>query len=286
MRFLRPKGLLAGFAVMDKDDPRGILKEAGEEWTARDYHIHPHANAGWELFYQTKGGSDWRQGCHQFHVPAGGYYLIAPHARHALVRFHGEEIHFFFAVFDPVRLGHACTKQWPRPYSAGPGAHTLEIPFRGLIRELILDDPAKSAGIRHYLGALCLEIDRLLTSSPGMEPDLAAHPASLRARELMHAHPETVWRLDELAALCGISIPHLTEVFRRDFGQTPWQYLMRYRIELAAGLLATSNRPITEIALDFGFSSSQHFANTFRKLRGRSPSQERRLHHRKRVSAS
>jgi AraC-like DNA-binding protein len=276
MRFLRPKGLLAGFASTN-DDPRSPLLEAGEQWTPCDHHISVHANAGWELFYQIKGSSDWEQDRSRFHVPAGGYYLIAPRKRHALVHFHGSETHFFFAVFDPLRLGHSKANHWPRPYSTGPGAYTLETAFRGLIRELTLDDPAKPIGIGYYLGALCLEIDRLLTSSPKLEPDLAAHPASLRARELIQARPDAPWRLDEVAALCGISIPHLTEVFRRDFGQTPWQYLMRHRVERAAELLSTSNRPITEIALDLGFSSSQHFANVFRKLRGHSPSRERRL---------
>jgi len=276
MRFLRPKGLLAGFASTNEEDRDSPLLEAGEQWPAHDYPIPLHVNAGWELHYQTKGSSDWQHGRKQFHVPEGGYYLIAPQVKHFLVRFHGNENHIFFAVFDPMRLGHRSLDRWPRPFSAGPGAHSLEIPFRGLIRELTLDDPAKPQGIGHYLGTLCLEIDRLLTTSPKLEHDLAAHPASIRARELMHIRPETPWRMDELAALCGISIPHLTEVFRRDFGQTPWQYLIRHRIEVAVEILKTSDRPITEIAHELGFSSSQHFADVFRKLRGHSPSRERR----------
>ncbi len=275
MRFYRPKGLLAGFASANEEDPDSPLLEAGEEWTVRDYPIPTHAHDRWELHYQVKGSSDWQLGRKQFHTPEGGYHLIAPRARHSLVRFEGSENHIFFAVFDPGRLGHRNAAQWPQPFIAGPGAHTLETPFHGLIRELTLNDPNKRRGIDCYLGALCLEIDRLMTSSPQLEPDLAAHPASLRARELIHARPEAPWRLDELAALCGISIPHLTEVFRRDFGQTPWQYLIHHRIELAAERLSSSDRSVTEIAHELGFSSSQHFANAFRKLRGHSPRHER-----------
>ena len=57
MRFLRPKGLLAGFASTNEEDRDSPLLEAGEQWPAHDYPIPLHVNAGWELHYQTKGSS-------------------------------------------------------------------------------------------------------------------------------------------------------------------------------------------------------------------------------------
>jgi len=42
-------------------------------------------------------------------------------------------------------------------------------------------------------------------------------------------------------------------------------------LEAAKKLLRTSSRPVTEIGLALGFSSSQHFANQFRRATGASP---------------
>lgn len=274
MRFSRPRPLLAGFHAAS-DEAASPLVEAGEQWAPRDMPIGDHANLGWEIYYQARGSSNWQVGQKKFRIPAGGCYLIAPGVRHTLLHFAEKVTHFYFAVFYPGRLGHPEANQWPRPFSMVENAHTLETPFRGLMHELVLNDTAKPRGIACYLGALCVEIDRSFRVNRGLEPDLALHPASVLARDFIHAKPEAPWKLEKLAKLCHVSVPHLAEVFRRDFGEPPRQYLLRHRIELAAEYLRTSNQSITEIALELGFSSSQHFANVYRKFRGKSPRQER-----------
>jgi AraC-like DNA-binding protein len=65
-----------------------------------------------------------------------------------------------------------------------------------------------------------------------------------------------------------VSTPHFIEVFRAGFGETPKKYLLRQRIEEAARRLRDTDQAITRIALDLGFSSSQHFARAFRQLKG------------------
>jgi AraC-like DNA-binding protein len=129
-------------------------------------------------------------------------------------------------------------------------------------------------GVACYIGALSLELGRLHSHRTVFEPELAAHPASLRAKEFMDGRPGESWKLEELAGLCGVSVPHLIAVFRKDFFSTPRQYLLLRRLERAAQMLRSSNRSITEVALESGFSSSQHFAHAFRKQFGRTPSTE------------
>jgi AraC-like DNA-binding protein len=275
MNFYRPKGALAGFYVFQGGSPGVVLREGGELWTPREWPIRWHRNPCWELYYQRKGRSEWAIGRTRFTVPAGGYYLIAPQVRHRVVEFQ-DEAHFFFAVFDPGRLGRGCGRNWPESHRYGGGAHALETPFRGLMREITLSNRDKERGIRIYLTALCLEVDRLLSGHPpSIESLIEAHPAASRARELLVSQPERPWKLDELAALSGVSIPHLIELFRRDFGRTPRQFLLAYRIEKANELLQSTDRSVTEIAMELGFASSQHFANCFRRHAGRTPSSTR-----------
>lgn len=269
MKFFRPKGLLAGFAATDKTSG-GALIEVGEKWTPGAWKINWHRNNGWELYYQAKGRSAWRLGRARFEVPEGGFYLIAPDARHSLDKFHTPEAHFYYAVFHPEKVlakhERPLIADWRAPFHTGAGAGSLEAPFRALIREVSMQDAAHETGVRAQLTALCVECHRLLhaAATPG-KPALAAHPAAMRARECMESNPGHAWRLDELAALAGVSAPHLGEVFGREYGEPPGRYLRRRRLEIARDLLRDSNRPVTRIAQDLGFASSQHFANAYKR---------------------
>lgn len=266
MNFFRPNGLLAGFLVI-QDDPESPLIEAGEKWTPKDWKIGEHSHEGWELYYQPKGTSTWKVGRNRFHVPAGGGYIMAPGVRHSLDAFHDEEAHFYFVVFRVEEAlfasCHSLLKNWPSSHVGLPNAQTLEAPFRGLIREVTLDAEAKSTALCLHISTLCLEIHRLFFHPSLPMREFSAHPAALRARECMENNPGHSWKLDELAALSGVSIPHLIEIFRREFGQTPRQFLLQTRLEIARDKLRSTDRSITELAHDLGFSSSQHFATSF-----------------------
>jgi transcriptional regulator GlxA family with amidase domain len=146
------------------------------------------------------------------------------------------------------------------------------------MREVSLGGRARETGVRLQLAALCLEIHRLLAGGgapPPAEPALAAHPAALRARECMESQPGRPWRLNELAALAGVSASHLGEVFRREYGEPPARYLRRRRLERARELLRAGDRPVTRIALDLGFASSQHFAGAYKQHFGLTPREQR-----------
>ena len=55
-------------------------------------------------------------------------------------------------------------------------------------------------------------------------------------------------------------------------GYSTMEYVIVLRLELAQAWLKESDRSITDIALSLGFSSSQHFAMTFRQRMGMTPS--------------
>ncbi len=74
----------------------------------------------------------------------------------------------------------------------------------------------------------------------------------------------------------GIGYRQLCRHFRAVRGQTPKQYQLRCRLQEAKRLLHGTNQSVTAIALDLGFSSSQHFATVFRRLEGTTPSAFRR----------
>ena len=96
------------------------------------------------------------------------------------------------------------------------------------------------------------------------------------AMAYLHEHySEQITRRD-LARHVNITEDHLTFCFRQELGTTPIEYLQRYRINQAKNLLKDSQRTITEIALDVGFSDSGYFSRIFRRETGMSPDAFRR----------
>jgi transcriptional regulator GlxA family with amidase domain len=71
-----------------------------------------------------------------------------------------------------------------------------------------------------------------------------------------------------MAALIGLKHARFALLFHHQTGDSPLHYLNRLRVEKARRMLRIDRTPITEIALECGFCSSQHFARIFREFSG------------------
>jgi len=84
------------------------------------------------------------------------------------------------------------------------------------------------------------------------------------------------WTVEEMAAIAGMGTTLFNEKVKSYTGFTPLNYLINIRISEAIKLLKKKDVSITDIALDTGFYSSQHFSTTFKKLTGYTPSEFRK----------
>jgi transcriptional regulator GlxA family with amidase domain len=98
----------------------------------------------------------------------------------------------------------------------------------------------------------------------------------LRARDTMDRTYAEPLDIPALARIAYISEAHFIRVFRATFGETPHRYLQRRRIERAMFLLRGTNRSVTDICMDVGFTSLGTFSRTFKEIVGETPSVYRR----------
>ena len=98
----------------------------------------------------------------------------------------------------------------------------------------------------------------------------------LRARDAMDRTYARPLDVPTLARIAHVSEAHFIRTFRRTFGETPHRYLQRRRVERAMFLLRETDRSVTEICLDVGFTSLGTFSRTFRRITGLSPSDYRK----------
>lgn len=94
--------------------------------------------------------------------------------------------------------------------------------------------------------------------------------------EHLKTHFRDRLEVSELAKIAGLSIRQFERKFRRTFQTTPRSYLMRMRVIKACELLAGTNLPITEVALEAGFYDHSDFSRQFRKHMGQAPTTYRR----------
>ena len=93
----------------------------------------------------------------------------------------------------------------------------------------------------------------------------------LRAKDLADARYFEPLDVDDLARAAGLSRAHFSREFRQTFGESPHAYLLTRRLERAAALLRTTDRPIVDICLSVGLQSLGSFTTSFSRMFGMSP---------------
>ena len=123
---------------------------------------------------------------------------------------------------------------------------------------------------------LCLQLVRshVATSTRPVRDALAGLQAwqLKRLHEYVRDRLDQDLRLDELAAIVGLSRFHFCVSFKRATGQTPHEWLVHLRVEKARELLAVSTMSIYQVALEVGYQTPSAFASAFRRTQGVTPS--------------
>jgi transcriptional regulator GlxA family with amidase domain len=93
----------------------------------------------------------------------------------------------------------------------------------------------------------------------------------LRARDAMDRTYAEPLDVPALAAIACVSRAHFIRTFRVTFGETPHRYLQRRRVERAMWLLRETDRSVTDVCFDVGFTSLGTFSRMFREIVGVPP---------------
>ena len=100
----------------------------------------------------------------------------------------------------------------------------------------------------------------------------------LRARDVMDRTYAEPLNVSAIAAVAQMSEAHFSRSFRTTFGETPHRYLQRRRVERAMFLLQETDRSVTDVCFDVGFTSLGTFSRTFHEVVGETPSEYRAGH--------
>lgn len=164
-------------------------------------------------------------------------------------------------------------------HDASAQAAVLRWALEQLADELKARPPGGALMAEHLSQVMLLQVLRLWLASEGPKaPGWLGALTDLRlARAIgaMHADPSRKWALAELANIAGMSRTSFAERFRKVVGQTPLDYLIHWRMRLAADRLKRTDERIPAIAAAVGYESEAAFSTTFRRVMGTSPGRYR-----------
>ena len=151
--------------------------------------------------------------------------------------------------------------------------------LRLLQLELGDGQPGSRAAVARLIDLLFVQLVRawMNTAHDGEVSWLRAlhDPVVAEALALLHQQPQRDWTVDALAEEAHVSRAALTRRFTKLVGEPPVSYLTRWRMDVAAKRLRTTDDPVSVIANSVGYTSEYAFSRAFSRARGQPPGRYR-----------
>lgn len=247
----------------------------GRELCASDYRVRRRTYPFPTLEYVVEGRGELRLG-HRPAVPleAGSFFAYGPGMPVSIRTTTRAMVKYFVSL-----TGAGARKALEAPVGL-LGAH---LPLKGHseFREIL--DLMILEGREHprNVGRICLNLFRRLQlkleqakGSRGVFQD-RAREQFLQCKALLDSDPVRFHSLAEVAAEMGLTRPLLFRLFRRYQGATPYRYLLRQKMNVAARDLIGTDRLVKEVAAMVGFGDPLHFSRVFKGVHGISPARLR-----------
>lgn len=206
-----------------------------------------------------------------FEMKGGDVFLTFPGEVHSTGRRPQEKGVLYWLILGLPRPGGAlpgpggvalarALRRLPRRHF--PGDLRLREHCDAIMRlQLGPDRPLRATATWHHVEGFLLRVIELAHGAgterrPGWLQPILNH---------IEANLDQPLTLPSLAKRAGLSLPRFKARFKMDHGVPPGEYVLRSRVARARHLLQETRIPITQIAHELGFSSSQYFATVIKR---------------------
>ena len=253
-----------------------------EHHLVRSGEIPEHEHPNLCLHLQLKGDSDlewWESGKNAIEHTQPGSLIVIPSGTRDRLRWQGSSERLVLSI-ETEALQHLASQLGLRNSPELRGSWSLLDPSL----RLLVTEMGREAQHGWPLGALyadllALNLQSNLIRNHASSPIITlGHKGGLsilrlrRAMEYITDHLAADIGLQEIAGEMGLSPSHFAHEFRNTTGETPYQYLLKQRLERAKQLLLTTHLPAQDVGTLTGFLFPANFVRTFRQRVGLSPS--------------
>lgn len=284
MKVLRDPQIISGFIYDAPVDGLPALTHCGEALCCRGHHRKPHVHDGFEFLYLSRGHATWKAHGEITVQEMGDLYIAYPDEKHGTGPVPNPENHHLWVGLKLDTLGPPA-KQLAKALRQSrtrllKGCPEVEPVLRGLVAQVVAHHPYRLQTVQSYLALFVTLVTQRLLGGERHTPAQSALPYSYavqRAIAYMEQQLDRRIPLRDLAAMATArSVPHFCVQFRREVGVSPAAYHLQLRVNSARQALRQPDFDVTKVALQHGFSSSQHFSTVFRRSYGITPREWRR----------
>lgn len=253
-----------------------------------DWHSTMHLHPFTELFYVIEGEGNFRINSEKYKVKNNDLVIVNANIQHTESSHKSKPLEYFVLGIDGIALNFKKEEDVfinqieneKELFSINNyDNHRQQILF---YLEQIYLEAEKSAKnyqmiCQNLLEVLILNLNRNLSDNISLrEEETKVSKDSAYIKKYIDIHYANDLNLDDLAAETYMNKYYLVHNFKKNFGQSPINYLIEKRISVAKTLLETTKHSIGEISRIVGFNSQSYFSQIFKKKSSITPSQYRK----------
>jgi AraC-like DNA-binding protein len=254
---------------------RLVVVCGGLEYCTPRYAIHRSTFPFYSIEYVAGGAGQVKLQGQTFALNPGTIFSYGPGVPHDIIGNPNAPLIKYFVDFSGGRasgLLNSCKL---------PPGHVAQVfPSNTLVT---LFDELIQSGLRLGRGNtdLCLKLLECLalkisgTITPPKDVETPAFATYQQCRRHIEQHFLNLRTLEQIAKECHVDQAYLCRLFRRYDHQSPYQYLLRLKMNHAAERLQQPGVLVKQAAEEIGFSDPFHFSRVFRNILGVSPSKLR-----------
>jgi AraC-like DNA-binding protein len=271
-----------------------IIEFANDRFSGTNHRLlDMHYNEGIEICLVVKGKYDWTVEGETYQVMPGDGFITCPWEKHGSKKQIIDWGEIYWLVICPGKItteGDLCLAKWSglsnndqskigkqiscKRTPILSSAVGLRKMFEDLNRELIDKSFAYQTRVHALLDEILIYVSRKIES---IQDKTETSSEIINKLELLLKSDLTKkWSIEEMVTHFSVGRTIFNNTVKQITGFPPLSYLIHLRVETAKEMLLNTDKSLTEIALDCGFYSSQHFSATFANRVGCTPSMFRK----------
>ncbi len=249
----------------------------GYEQCSPDYAIHRTGFPYYLIEFVARGKGSITLGGKDYPLTAGTVFSYGPDVPHDFTTDPDDPLGKYFIACTGPRALELLQQNALAPGSIGRVFAPAEI--QEVIDELVRN------GMKHtyFSASLCVKLLEYLiikiaeSLMPWHGIETPAFATYQRCHRYIWANYSQLRTMAEVARECHVDPAYLCRLFRRYAHQSPYQFLMRLKMNLAAERLQNPEMLVKQVAAQLGFADPFHFSRAFKKVFGLSPEEFRRI---------